>query len=449
MHTVDTDAPYQNRLEFARVVVLLGFAAAVQVSIAAAQLLLAVLLLLWVIWLFGERRRIEMPAMFVPLIAYAGATLVSTVFSSDPRVSLMACKQLVLFLLVPAVYQLARGRRASAVVTVIIVVGAASATLGILQYAVMGYDNLARRPHGVMGHYMTYSGLLMLVVCASAARLLFCRRRSWPALTLPLLLIALTLTFTRSAWIGTLAGLGVLLSLKDVRLLVVLPILAGTFFALAPHGVTHRFYSIFDPHDATNVERIAMLREGARMIAAHPLTGLGPNMVEERYAEYRAPTDPFHNNQHLHNVLVQIAAERGLPALGAWIWFVLTLALDLKKKLHSSTERMFPAAALAALAAMLTAGLFEYNFGDSEFLMLFLVLVTLPYAADHVQQPEWVAQNPKVPLSPGGSETTTTFDRSRTDVTPEKPRASPAVTKNPIWSPTCGWYPAIGPQRES
>ena len=30
---------------------------------------------------------------------------------------------------------------------------------------------------------------------------------------------------------------------------------------------------------------------------------------------------------------------------------------------------------------MVTAGMFEYNFGDSEFLMLFLVLVTLPYAA--------------------------------------------------------------------
>jgi hypothetical protein len=26
--------------------------------------------------------------------------------------------------------------------------------------------------------------------------------------------------------------------------------------------------------------------------------------------------------------------------------------------------------------------MFEYNFGDSEFLMLFLLLVTLPYAAD-------------------------------------------------------------------
>jgi hypothetical protein len=31
---------------------------------------------------------------------------------------------------------------------------------------------------------------------------------------------------------------------------------------------------------------------------------------------------------------------------------------------------------------MLTAGMFEYNFGDSEFLMLFLVVITLPYAAD-------------------------------------------------------------------
>jgi hypothetical protein len=33
------------------------------------------------------------------------------------------------------------------------------------------------------------------------------------------------------------------------------------------------------------------------------------------------------------------------------------------------------------MIAMLTAGLFEYNFGDSEFQMLFLFLITLPFAA--------------------------------------------------------------------
>ena len=42
---------------------------------------------------------------------------------------------------------------------------------------------------------------------------------------------------------------------------------------------------------------------------------------------------------------------------------------------------MLVATALAAFASMLAAGMFEYNFGDSEFLMLFLLLVTLPFAA--------------------------------------------------------------------
>ena len=31
--------------------------------------------------------------------------------------------------------------------------------------------------------------------------------------------------------------------------------------------------------------------------------------------------------------------------------------------------------------------MFEYNFGDSEFLMLFLVLVTLPFAAARTDAP--------------------------------------------------------------
>jgi hypothetical protein len=51
------------------------------------------------------------------------------------------------------------------------------------------------------------------------------------------------------------------------------------------------------------------------------------------------------------------------------------------------SERVLPATGLAAIAAMLAAGLFEYNFGDSEFLMLFLVLVTLPFAASRAEKP--------------------------------------------------------------
>ena len=49
------------------------------------------------------------------------------------------------------------------VVDVIVSVGAASAAYGIIQYGLLHYDNLGRRPEGAMSHYMTYSGLLMLV----------------------------------------------------------------------------------------------------------------------------------------------------------------------------------------------------------------------------------------------------------------------------------------------
>jgi O-antigen ligase len=139
---------------------------------------------------------------------------------------------------------------------------------------------------------------------------------------------------------------------------------------------------MFDLHDPTNRDRVAMLREGAAMVRTHPLTGVGPNMVERVYEIYRDPTAVEKVNPHLHNVPMQIAAERGLPALGVWIWFIVSATGALMAVRRHSRHPSLPAAGLAAVAGMLAAGLFEYNFGDSEFLMLFLVLVTLPLAAE-------------------------------------------------------------------
>src|SRR4030095_8672863 len=146
-------------------------------------------------------------------------TLVSSVLSIDPAASLIDSRQLLLFAIVPAVYDVARGERASTVIDVILSVGAASAVLGIIQYGVFHYDNLGRRPEGLLTHYMTYSGTLMLVICAAVARLSFgSRDRIWPALVMPAIVVALALTFTRNAWIGACVATGLLLLLKDFRL---------------------------------------------------------------------------------------------------------------------------------------------------------------------------------------------------------------------------------------
>ena len=47
--------------------------------------------------------------------------------------------------------------------------------------------------------------------------------------------------------------------LKDFRLMAVAPFVAALFLALAPPRITARFYSMFDPHDATRLDRVAML----------------------------------------------------------------------------------------------------------------------------------------------------------------------------------------------
>jgi O-antigen ligase len=361
---------------------LLAFVASLQISIAAAGILLTLTLLCWVALLVREKARPSAPVFFLPLVAYAAVTLAATAFSVDPLASLIDDKQLLLFLVVPAVFHIARGQNASTVMDVIISVGALSAAYGIIQFGVLHYDTLGQRPIGAMSHYMTYSGLVMLVTCAAVARIVFgSRDRLWPALVMPALVVALPLTFSRSAEVGVLLGVGLLLLLKDLRLTALLPVAIALFFAFAPDSVTNRTASMFDLKDPTVRDRVAMLNTGRAMVAARPLTGVGPGMVERMYVLYRAPEFVNTTNPHLHNVPVQIAAERGLLGLAAWAWFVVAAILALWRLFRGGGDRVLASAGLAAVVAMLGAGLFEYNFGDSEFLMLFLVLITLPFAA--------------------------------------------------------------------
>jgi O-antigen ligase len=376
------EAPAAPALDRVTTILLLAFVGAVQLSIAAAQILLGALLVCWIAGLVRDRSRPSAPTFFVALLAYAGITLVSSIFSISPLESFIDDRQLLLFLIVPAVYDLARGHRAATATDVIVTVGGAAAAYGIVQYGMLHFDSLGQRPHGTLGHYMTYSGTLMLVIGVAAARLVFgSRDRVWPALVMPALVVALSLTLTRSAWVGACVAVGVLFILKDLRLLGLLPVVAALVFSLAPDSVTNRMVSMFDLRDPSNRDRLAMARTGSAMVRDYPLTGVGPAMIPKLYTQYRDPDAVQAINPHLHNVPLQIAAERGLPALAIWIAFIVVLIYRLFQVFRSERDQTLAAAGLAAIFGMLSAGLFEYNFGDSEFLMLFLVLVTLPFAA--------------------------------------------------------------------
>jgi len=129
-------------LETAGLAAMIGVAGALQFSIAAAQILLAVGLACWLLLLVVRRERFAAPHFFWPLVVYGGLTLVSALLSTDVRTSLLDCKQLVLFLIVPATYRFVSRSRAPMLMTVILTCAAVSAAYGIVQYGILHYDFL-------------------------------------------------------------------------------------------------------------------------------------------------------------------------------------------------------------------------------------------------------------------------------------------------------------------
>ena len=289
-----------------------------------------------------------------------------------------------------------RGGARLTVVDVIITVGAISAVIGIVQFGILNFDNLGRRPQGTLGHYMTYSGRLMLVACTAVARVMFRQPdRMWAALVLPAVLVALVLTLSRNAWVGACAGIGTALPAPRLP--------AGRAAAgrrrwcssrFAPAAITDRLYSTLpgeragdtaprSSRRAVDRDRIAMMKSGLHIIKDDPLTGVGPDMVISGLpalprADGRQPAQPAPPQRARCRSRPSVGCRRSRSGCGSSARWCATSCGGAE---HLGA-RARHAGARACVVAMMAAGMFEYNFGDSEFLMLFLVLVTLPYAAE-------------------------------------------------------------------
>jgi O-antigen ligase len=360
--------------------------ALVQISIAASQIVLAILVLLWLYLVSRDEVRALSLPYDVPLALFAILTLASAWFSFDPRASFPATKELLLLVVPYLLVSTVRKRETlESLVALLVAVGVIGALMGLWQYRFGDLSDINHRIHGFVGHYMTYSGLLMGVGLLALAGFLFSSpgaRYRWFFLGSFLLIeAALVLSLTRSAWIGTLAAGLLLVFLKNWRLLLLAPILAAGASALLSGDVERRILSLVSP-DTSGWDRVYMLEAGSRIVKNHPLLGVGPDMVSEVYPIYVEPDARRHDNPHLHNNLVQVAAERGLPALAVFLWFVgasLYVAVrELRRTPSEGTARALAAGALAVLLSGVVAGLFEYNFGDSEFQMLLLFAMSIP-----------------------------------------------------------------------
>jgi len=278
------------------------------------------------------------------------------------------------------------------------------AILGLVQYARV-QDRIAFRSQGTLSHHMTFSGLLLLSIAFCLPLLTFSKRRidllTWAYCLLAL--TALLATLTRSAWLGLAAAAIVVVAFKNPRGLWALPVLFALLFFTVPE-FRDRTRSMFDTHgDYSNVQRLSMYPTGLRMVAAHPLLGLGGRRaVREQYPAYEGtpptpppavpggpPQEPYERPDHLHNDPLQIAAEAGIPVLLAWIaglsvfaWEALR-ALPRRRDVHDAGMRLHRNILLGSIStvtAFLTMGMLEYNFGDSEVTVLLFLALSVPLA---------------------------------------------------------------------
>lgn len=354
------------------------------ISISLTEIFLFLAVVLWAVRLLVEKRNFSAPTFFIPLLAYAALSLVSSAFSVNSAVSFYDCRELVLYLIIPVAYasfgSLRDVRRANYAVF-------ASAAVSILYAFHHALFKAApgERIMGFMGHYMTQAGLLAMFVSLALAMAIFGKgkaRHLWGAGALAAG-AALEMTLTRSAWIGLAVAACVLVFIWRPKLVLLVPVLVVIVFFASPATVKRRVLSIFTLQGFSNRTRVEYLRAGAGIIRDYPLLGTGPDTVDMVFQNPKyGLSDEARRNVHLHNTIIQIAAERGLPALAAWLTFVVWIAASLVKVVRARDPDRLPLAAggLAALAVMAVAGLFEYNFGDSEITILFLYLITMPFS---------------------------------------------------------------------
>lgn len=372
------------------------------VSIAACQILLGAAILA----LLVSRTRLRIPPVAWPACTFFLLTVVSWAASGEWHAGLPQIRKFYVWLLLFVLYQVLRkADQARWLMWACAVAGTINAAWALRQYllkhqqaARLGRDfydmYIGDRIKGYQSHWMTFSGVEMVVMLMLAALLLYVPLKRWaPAYWAfgGIMMTAVILSGTRGVWVATaVAGMYLVWTWRPKLVLLVPVALVGIYFA-APANIQRRVESIYKPDKRvdSNEFRIITRRTGLEMMKAHPLLGVGPELVGRNFSRYLPAdiTDPLPPGyyQHLHNIYIHYGAERGIPAMLALLWFFARALFDFLRTLRKPqlplVSRAILCGAVAVVIAIMVEGLVEVNLGDSEVLALFMGVVACGYAA--------------------------------------------------------------------
>jgi O-antigen ligase len=248
------------------------------------------------------------------------------------------------------------------------------------------------RATGFFNHWTTYSESLQLLGSLTFGLLIALprKRTRWgAALVLGMIAIcgALILTVVRASWAALFVST-ILIAVIGWRwrtLIVIgvcaLPlILVGVFVLQQKRNV-----GFFDPKDDSIGWRQTVQREGFQLLTSSPrhlLVGVGMDSIKSHWREWNLFDQGRRPMGHMHSDYLQIALERGVPTLIAWLVLMGIYALTLWRSLRRVPndhwlERGIILGAMGGLAGFMISGLVHYNWGDSEVVMIFYLIMGL------------------------------------------------------------------------
>jgi O-antigen ligase len=267
---------------------------------------------------------------------------------------------------------------------------------GLGEYIFGERRDLEHRINGPSTHVMTFSGILLPLSLMLLIHW-WHERKWWQLVSGSLATVTLLLTFTRSVWLGWLVAAFVVVAVTRLRLVFYALPAVIIFITFLPLSMFGRLMSTFDTQQESNFDRVRMLQAGVEMIKDFPVLGVGPANVKEMYSIYRKHDAPRARPPHLHNNVVQLWAERGILGLAAYL-LLLVLFVRECVRAWSGPERMWAKIGIAVAISLTVAGLFEFNFGDTEVFYLMLNLFALVAVA--VERPRPLPNEVRTGLVP-------------------------------------------------
>ena len=382
---------------------LLGFAFFSPWSIAGAQTLLILGLLLWLVKILitGKWRFIHTP-LNIPVLLYLATQVISVIFSPFKVHSLLALKEewllLLFFLVVNNVREEGKIRK---LVGVLITLSCLVGLYAVWQhYTGMDlYRHKILEPKdgvfislGLFDHHLTFGGYYMLVFLLAAVITLSYKRqgiRRILDLISPVILgLSLLFSYARSAWLGAVTGMLSFGFLRGKKFAILLTcgviILCLAVFVIEPTS-WERIKEISFSKDKTESTRIRLWQTSWNMIKDKPIWGIGLGNFSRLFDQYKVE-GKYDNYSHPHNDFLNVAVNSGLLGLLAylylWAVFLYTSIKAVLKNKKTGFLYSVQLGGIVSMVAFLFAGLFQCYYTDAEVNMLVMFILGITTVAN-------------------------------------------------------------------